>query len=448
MLSLTDIANMKKSKSILFLCNIITYSTLYNNAFYLMLNHITNSILGFIFWNIMARYFSPEQVGIGSALVAASGLLAILANMGLGACLIRFIPDSGENAGNLINNSFTLVGLVAVLSTFGFLVNIKYLSPELSFINENLFLSIMFLIFTISTSLSTLTDNSLVAGRAAIYIFFKNIIISMIKLPLPIFVFASLNGFGIFAGSGAAFLIGTILAWLLFLPRIYIKYFPRLVLEKKIIQDMLPYSFANYISNLLTFAPQYIFPLMVLNVLGAKESAYLWIAWMMAMVLAIIPSGVAQALFAEGAHNQCTLSNNGRRALKLSLLFSIPAVGAMFLMGRWLLHFFGPGYADYGTVVARYLSLAIIPQCINIIYITINQVKKRLFLIVIQTGAIAFISLGLGWLLLNRIGLPGVGLAYILAHLIVAMVVILPLMREINSSPAPPKTITTELQRL
>lgn len=424
--------DIKERKSFLLFCNVIMHSSLYNNAFYLMLNHITNSMLGFIFWNIMTRFFSPDQVGIGSSLVAASGFLGILANMGLGACLIRYIPDKGKYAGSLINNSLTLVGLVAIAGTFVFLINIRYLSPELSFVGENLYLSILFMIFTISTSLSTLTDSSLVAGRAAIYVLLKNIIISMIKLPLPIFVFASLNGFGIFAGSGTAFLIGTIIAWLLFLPRIYIKFSPRPLLEKKIIRDTLPYSFANYISNLFTFAPQYIFPLMVLNLLGARESAFLWIAWMMAMVLAIIPSGVAQALFAEGSHNQCTLGNNGRRALTLSLLLTIPAVGIMFLTGGWLLDFFGPSYADHGTTVARYLSLAIFPQCINNLYITINQVKKRLILIVMQTGALTIISLGLGWWLLIRIGLSGVGVAYALAQLIVAIIVFIPLWREIN----------------
>lgn len=429
---LLDATKKPKYDLILNLYSKIRDYSLYNNAFYLVLNHATNSLLGFIFWNIMTKYFSPEQVGIGSTLIAASGLITILANLGLGISLIRFIPEVEEKAGCLINSTFTLGGLATVIGTLIYLASIKYLSPELGFIGENLWLIILFLIFTVSTTLNILTDSSLIAGRSAIYVFKRNIFISFFKLPLPVFVFASLNGFGIFAGSGLAILIGNILSWLLFLPKVYSHYTPRLFLWKKIIRDMLPYSFANYIYNLFNLAPQYVYPLMVLNLYGPDESAYLWIAWMMSMVLAIIPSGVAQALFAEGVHNQCMVGNNGRRALALSIMLSVPAVGLMFLIGEWFLHFFGPGYAEHGTLVARYLVLAIIPQCINSLYITINQIRKRIYFIIGQTGAIAIIALGLGWWLLGKIGLPGVGAAYALAHLIVAVVVFFPLWRELN----------------
>jgi len=99
----------------------------------------------------------------------------------------------------------------------------------------------------------------------------------------------------------------------------------------------------------------------------------------------------------------------------------------MILMGGWFLHFFGPGYAEIGTGVMRYLALATIPQCVNMLFITVNQVRKEVSLIIMQTGMLSFISLCLGYWLLLKIGLNGIGIAYALAHFLVSVMVAVPL---------------------
>ena len=410
----------------------VRYSSLYGNAFYLMLNSVVTSLLGFVFWNIMARFFPPAQVGIGSALVAASMLVGALANLGLGIGLIRFVPEAGEKAGRLINAAFTLAGAVAVAVSLIYLAGAGYWSPALVFVRENVWLLALFVLFTTFTVLSALTDQSLVAGRSARFVFWKNIIISLLKLPLPVFIFAHLRGYGIFAGTGTAILTGVLLSCFFFLPLVYRGYFPRPVWAGDMMKQMLPYSFGNYMANLLNGTPSIIYPLMVLNVLGPEKSAYFYIAWMMVMVLAMIPIGMAQSLFAEGSHDQCKLSQNGRRALVFTLLLSIPAAGAMIGLSGWLLHFFGPGYAENGAGVVRFLALAVIPQCVNVLFIAINQVKKRVHLIIAQTGILSVISLGLGYYLLGKVGLNGIGMAYALAHFTVALAVAWSLWRVLN----------------
>ena len=414
------------------LLNKVRRSSLYGNAFYLMLNSVATSLLGFVFWNVMARFFPPAQVGIGSALVAASMLVGTLANLGLGAALIRFLPEAGEKRTQLINASFTLSGILAVGGSLIYLAGAGHWSPALVFVRDNTWLLAFFVLFTAAAALSTLADQALVAGRSTRYVFWKNTIISLLKLPLPVLVLARLNGYGIFAGTGVAVAAGVLLAWFMFLPSVYPGYCPRPAWVGGAVKQMLPYSFANYLANLLNSAPGFVYPLMVLNTLGPEKSAYFYIAWMMTMVLAVIPGGMAQSLFAEGSHEQQKLAQNGRRALALSLLLSLPAVGAMVVLGGWLLHFFGPAYAQNGAGAVRYLALAVIPQCVNVLFITVNQVKKRVYLIVIQTSVLSFISLGAGWWLLGRFGLNGIGSAYALAHFAVAAVVVWPLLRALR----------------
>lgn len=421
--------NLADYHIILDLCFKWINKPLYNNAIYLMLNNVTTCLLGFAFWNIMARFFTPSQVGIGSSLIAASSLIGVLAELGLRIGLIRFVPESREKAGLLINAAFTLASLSSFMGGLIYIVGIKIWSPALSFIREDTLLLLLFLIFTITNTLSGLTDSSLIAARASKYVLFKNTLVSILKIPLSIFIFAYLEGFGIFAGNGISVAVAVLTAWSLFLPKVYKKYLPRPVIVKDILQKVLPYSFANYMANMLNLSPQFIYPLMVLNVLGPENSAYFYIAWMMTMVLVVIPNGVSQSLLAEGAHNPHEMGHDGRRVLYLSLALSVPAVAAMVVMASWLLHFFGPGYAENGTPVFRFLALAIIPQCVNTLYITVNQIRKQVYLIIAQTGFLAVVAIGVGYWWFGRVGLLGLGMAYLLAHSVLALVVIRPLLK-------------------
>ncbi|NPV91327.1 MAG: lipopolysaccharide biosynthesis protein [Firmicutes bacterium] len=421
--------NLADSHLILDLCFRWINKPLYNNAIYLMLNNIITCLLGFAFWNIMARFYTPSQVGIGASLIAASSLIGILAELGLRIGLIRFIPESRENAGLLINAVFTIAGLSSMVGGVIYLVGIKIWSPALSFIQEDIWLLLLFLIFTMMNSLSGLTDSSLIAGRASRYVLFKNTLVSILKIPLPIFIFTHLKGFGIFAGNGISIAVAVLIAWLLYLSKVYKGYLPKPVIAKSILKKVLPYSFANYMANMLNLSPQFIYPLMVLNVLGPENSAYFYIAWMMTMVLVVIPNGVSQSLLAEGSYNPHKMGRDGCSVLYLSLALSVPAVAAMTVMASWLLHFFGPGYAEYGTPVFQFLALAIIPQCINTLYITVNQIRKQVFLIIAQTGFLAIVAIGVGYWWFGRVGLPGLGMAYLLAHSVLALIVIRPLLK-------------------
>jgi hypothetical protein len=155
----------------------------------------------------------------------------------------------------------------------------------------------------VSTTLSGLVDQSFIAARTSNYVFWKNLIASLLKLSLPILVFASLERFWDFAGSGTAFLIAIAIALFLFLPKVYNGYFPRPMWDSEMLKQVLPFSFTNYLSGLLNSVPTFIYPLMILNVMGPEQNAYFYMSWMIAMVLGVIPGSLAQSLFAEGSHN-------------------------------------------------------------------------------------------------------------------------------------------------
>jgi len=416
------------------LIHTVKKTSLYSNAFFLMLNSFTTSLLGFIFWNIMARQFTPAQVGIGSALVAASTLLGTLANFGLGMGLVRFLPEEQKEAGLLVNAVFTITGSIAIILSLVYLVGIEYWSPILNFIFDEFWLSVFFILFTVSTALSIVTDQALVARRSANFVFGKNLSICLLKLPLPILVLAHLEGYGIFAATGIAILIGMILSWFAFLPRVYKGYFPRTVMAFNHLKEMLAFSFSNYLAGILQSGPGLIYPFLVLNFYGPEQSAYFYIAWMMAMVLGVIPMGLAQSLFAEGSREPEKVKYLARRSLGLGLILSLWGVGLMVLAGGWFLQLFGTDYYENSINLLWILAASVIPQCINTSFLAINQVYKRVYFIIAQSGVLASVALGLGYWLLRSKGLEGMAIAYLLAHLIVACLVIGPLWMTIKDN--------------
>lgn len=151
-----------------------------------------------------------------------------------------------------------------------------------------------------STTLSGLIDQSFIAVRTSNYVFWKNLLAGLLKLSLPILIFASLKGLGIFIGAGTAFLIASAVALFFFLPKVYYGYFPLPALDRELLKQVLPFSFTNYLSGLLNNIPTFIYPLMILNALGPEQNAYFYMPWMIAMILRVIPGSLAQSLFAEG----------------------------------------------------------------------------------------------------------------------------------------------------
>ncbi|MCL0050759.1 oligosaccharide flippase family protein [Dehalococcoidia bacterium] len=185
---------------------------LYSNAIYLIAASAVNALFGFAFWLIAARFYSPVAVGLASAAISAASLLAMLANLGLGYGLIRFLPHSGKNASSIINSCFSLGSLTSVVLALIFLGGINLWSPALLFIKQNPVYLTVFVLFALASTLSILTGETFIAERRAGFVLAKGIIFNLLRLPLVILLAVFFHSFGIFASLtialGMALLIG------------------------------------------------------------------------------------------------------------------------------------------------------------------------------------------------------------------------------------------------
>ena len=197
------------------------------------------------------------------------------------------------------------------------------------------------------------------------------------------------------------------------------------MIKWELIGNMVRFSLANYVTALLWFAPIFVLPLMVVNLVGAEPSAYFYIAWSICIVLFTIPVSISFSLFAEGSHNDEGLGRNIRRSLIFNFLIVIPAMLLIVLIGDRLLLVFGPSYADNATNLLRLLVLSLVPGSLNQIYFGVKRVEMKMKSVICLSAFIAIITLALSWFLLPRMGIVGAGVAWLSSQGAAALVIIL-----------------------
>lgn len=396
---------------------------LYSNALYLMITSAATALLGFVFWIIVARFYPPEDVGLASAAIAAIGLLSLFSYLGLGAGLIRFLPGSGKDANSMINTVFTIGALASILAAFIFVAGLGFWSPALLFLRQNSIYLVTFFLFTIAFTLSYLADNTFIARRQANFVLARGLIFGILRLPLPILLAAFFHFFGILASWGISLAVAFLFSILLFLPRAQPGYRPFFAFNRRALNDMLHFSFANYMGSLFWTAPAMVLPIMVVNLLGAEPNAYFYIAWSVSSVLAMIPTAASTSLFAEGSHEEDKLRPNVRRSLKMVFIILVPAIILVLAFADKLLLLFGSSYSENATTLLRILTISALPLAINLVYLGIKRVEKKLKVIVSLSVFAAVATLGLSYLLLPRMGINGVGIAWLVTQGTIALVI-------------------------
>jgi len=190
---------------------------------------------------------------------------------------------------------------------------------------------------------------------------------------LPLLICVSV-AFGVYAAAGFASVLAFVVGNLLIL-KVYSAYRPGFVIRKRVVGDMLHYSSGNYIANIFATLPNFILPLLVVNVLGAEMNAYFYVAWAIAFMLSAIPLAVSRSLLAEGSHSPDRLRMDVIRSLKFIFVLLVPAIVFVFVFGRYVLMLFGAEYAENSFGVMVVLCVASLPYVVNAVYTAVKRVQ-------------------------------------------------------------------------
>ena len=406
--------------------NHIMTDPLYKNSIFNMASTFIMGGLGFVFWIIIARLYKAENVGIASTLISIMTLLSSFTLMGLNVNLNRYLPKStSKNA--LINSSFGIVTIVAMLASSIFLLGLRVFSPQLLFLNSNALYIISFTIFIIFCSWNSLVESTFMAFRAAGNILIKNVIISSSKLALP-FVLIVFGAYGIFASTAAALDIGVLAGLMILIFKFKIRL--SVSINVSLIKQTLAYSFANYLTSFMFNMPSLILPVIILNVLSAKYAGYYYIASMIQNILLIIPLATAQSLLTEGAYNEAELKKHVKKAIATIFVILIPATFIIVFKGDMLLQFFGKNYAVEDFQFLQLYSISTIFTAFLLIANAIRNVKHQIKSLVISNVLASVLTLALSYTFISN-KLVGIGWGWMLGQAIIGVISVFSITRAI-----------------
>lgn len=389
---------------------------LYRNSIAIMLNTASGAIFGFLFWIVAARSMSSVDVGFATAIISVGTLITTLSKLGMDNGLIRFLPKS-NNKDDLYSTTLIMTLAISTALTCVFIVLIDVLSPSLSFIKTGLFPLIVILYVTLN-SINSIQNNAFIALRRGDLSFLQNLILG-IRIPLLLYV-AFLGVTGTISSYVVALLL-TFIFGLFVIHKLGVSFKFRVNIEA--LKETLGFSLGNYTASIFSIAPSTIIPIMIVNTIGANNSAYFSIAYSIAGALAMIASSIGTSLFVEGSHN-LPLKENVIKSYKFIFILLVPAVILILLFGDKVLLIFNKEYAEQAFPILRLLTIATVFSAVTSIYISIKRIQKDIKAINILNFTASVLIIILGYLFLKIYGLSGIGYAWLITNAIICFIVI------------------------
>jgi O-antigen/teichoic acid export membrane protein len=391
------------------------------NALFLISTYSANALIGFFFWTVAARLFSPDDVGKATSLISAGFLVAQLSGLGLGIGLMRFLSEEQDKV-KLINSTASVTLGMSLLLSCGFLLGINLWSPGLSFIYGDCLDLAAFVLFSAVFALNTLFSQVFIALCTAQYALYQSLIFAA-KIAV-LFLMLTCGYLGVFISFTAGVMISCMAAVLL-LRNISPQYLPRIAADISSLNKMMRFSLGNYTGDTFKTLTGFVAPLIIINLLGPAMSAYFYIGWMVAGIFFNICYAINFTLATVGAHEPVNIRWQTIKSVRFVTLILVPSVILMYFLGGFLLSFFGKQYSEEALWLLRILSIASLPLAVNEIFIAVCRIRKRIKPVIIIYGTISFFTLIAGSMLTQVMGLVGIGIAFLTAQTATALALII-----------------------
>jgi len=374
---------------------------LIRNSFFIMASSFVAAGFGFFFWMIAARFYSQADVGIATALMSSMGLLILISRLGLDQSVIRFFPLRDKN--KVLGTAILVPTAVALGAGLVFIAAVDAVSPELTVVRT---VAPLYLIFLGAYSVTWVLEGAFNAMRKSEHYFILNLLYGSRILFLVPLVF--LGAMGIFSAFGLSFVLGLILA-LVLLARCSVR--PALGVDRVFLREAWQFSAGAYIAGILMSAPNMVIPIMVLHVLGAESTANYYITYAIVSILFMIPYAFTTSLFVEGSHGG-EMKKSVLRTLASMFALLIPAIIGLSLFGEQILNLIGKDYVE-GIALLQVLALSAIFVSVCQTFISIAKVRNDIRSLITLSGFVSVALLGLGYTLMHRFGLIGMGYAWL-----------------------------------
>ncbi len=398
-------------------------NTLLSNAASLVGTTGVTALVGFAYWWVAARQFSPAAVGFASAAISTMTLLGTFGMLGLGTLLVGELPRQKGQEAQLISTALLVVGCVSL--GLGILVALlaPYASTDLAGLRANVGSVLLFALGVSVTAITLVLDQALIGLLQGGLQLGRNTLFAVVKLAalfLAGFWLSKTTGLTIYAtwmiGNVASLLIlACIAVWKGVKPGKNV--LPRFGFLRKLGRE----AIKHHTLNLALQAPSLLLPVLVTVALSTTMNAWFYISWNLSSIGNTVAYSLTLVLYAVSAAQPHTLARKIRLTLSLAFAATV-LLNVAFLLGtQQILGLFGHTYAVQATWSLRILSIETFPFIIKGHYIAVQRVHGRVAPTTWITVATGLLEVGGSALGVHLGGLTGLSLGWFAAMCIEAV---------------------------
>jgi O-antigen/teichoic acid export membrane protein len=396
---------------------------LYREGYALVLSSALTSGLGMVYWVLVARNYTTTVVGLNSATMSAMFFLANVSQLDLVSALNRFIPEAGRKTGRLVIYAYLISSAIALGSSLLFVMGLNIWAPTLGFLKSSTFFIVWFVIATMTWCIFTLQDSVMIGLQQAKWVPIENVFFALAKIILVVALAKPFPQYGVFASwtiplTASLLPVNILIFWCLI---------PKHIKETKdrvksiIPAQILRFVTGNYLSSLIWMATNSLLPIIVIERAGATANAYYYLSWTIAYSLYLVSLNMGMSLITEAATKQKKIYAYSYRQFLQTARLLLPAVAIVMLGAPYILRLFGKSYAMEGVLLLRLLCLSAVPYMVNSFFICIARVQHRLVALVLVQASLCALVLSLSIILLDSIGIAGIGISWLLSQSIIAV---------------------------
>jgi O-antigen/teichoic acid export membrane protein len=404
---------------------------LLRGAYSLVANTAVTSALGMGFWVAAARLYSSVDVGRDTVLISVMIELSTVCQLNMGNGIVRFLPDFGDRSARALGGAYALAGIAALVLGTAFILVAPQLSHQLTYLGDDAALAVSFVAALVLWGVFTLQDAALMATRRAPWIPIENGLFGVLKLvALPVFLLA---------GAVNGVYLAWVLPMALLLIPVNLLVFRRAIpghltggaressVSRLGTRRVVRFLAQDYLASIFTQATLTVLPLLVIAILGARQSAYFAMPFTIVMAFDTFAYSACTSLVVEATLEQESLRALTMVFVRRVLVLLMPAAALLALAAPLVMLPFGHAYAEHGAAVLRLLLCASVFRAVIALFSAVSRVQGRGLRLALVECALLVIVLGSAIPLARSYGIEGVGAAWLGANAVI-FVAVLPLL--------------------
>lgn len=411
---------------------------LLRSAYSLLANTAVTSALGMIFWVAAARLYPTADVGRDTVLISVMIELSTVCQLNMGNGIARFMPSFGRHSGQALATVYALTAAVALVVGAVFVLVAPDISPQLSYMRDETTLAVGFVAALVLWGLFALQDAALTATRQTPSIPLKNGVFGVLKLAaLPLLLAADA-------------VHGVFLAWAL--PMALLLVPVNLLVFRRAIPShlasgtgesptarlgrrrMVHFLAQDYLASIFTQATLTVLPLLVIAILGARQSAYFAMPFTIVLAFDTFAYSACSSLVVEATLDHENLRTLTEVFARRVLALLMPAAALLALAAPLIMLLFGRPYVEHGATALRLLLCGSVFRAVTALFSAVSRAQGRGTRLALVELALFVLVLGAAIPLAHSRGINGVAIAWLGANAIICLAVV-PLLVEFLRKP-------------